>query len=335
MSLMSCPDCNNLVSDQAVSCLNCGRPIKRTLKEHIRSRFESFKSNLKVFFWKTGQFISEAVAVIGKVALFLFLAAVISTITFLLKLLFVAPGEMTLSNQTAMFSVSSALLLFAYCAIIDYTKNSRFLWLGTSAVILSTTKILFAAEKAPKVFWTTLAETYQPAIWFTLLVVVLIKTFAKPAQQDSCNSQGIFTAQLSLRKHTRYCALLIFFISLLCQQAIQASSPNKGYKSPYLSSVKSKAASTVMSPSKLKELSLKANELNELYKDDIAQEADFEFETVADAEAYARFMKEKKYSFAAAKAIPGSKSEKTAKRLQAVAQSRTASKSIAKKEQGS
>lgn len=330
MSLVSCPDCTNLVSDQAVSCLKCGRPIKRTMKERLRSRFERFKSNLKVFFWKTGEFISEAVTVIGRIALFIFLAAVISTITFLQKLLFVAPGEMTLSNQTAMFTVSSALLLFAYCAIIDYTKNTRFLWLGTSAVILSSTKILFAAEKAPKVFWKTLAETYQPAIWFTLLIVVLIKTFAKPAQ-DSCNSEGIFTAKLSLRKHTRYCALLIFFISFLFQHSIQASSPNTGYKSPYLSSVKSKAASTVIPSINHKKLNLKATSMKEIYADVFVPENECEFETAEDAEAYEKLMKEKKYAMASTKAIPGSKSEKAAKRLQAVAQSRTASKSTIKK----
>jgi len=326
MSLINCPDCGNLVSDQAVSCINCGRPIKKTLKEDLRSRFENIKKNFEVFFWKAGQFLSEAVAVIGRAALFIFLVAVISTITFLLKLLLVAPGEMTLSNQTAMFSVLSGLLLFAYCAVIDYTKNSRFLWLGTSAVILSTTKILFASQKAPKAFWATLIENYQPAIWFTILSVVLIKTFAKPAQ-DSCNSQGIFTVELSLRKHTRYCALLIFFISFLCQHSIQASSPNTVQRSPYLSSEKLKTASTVIPSITHKELNLKATSLKEIYADVFVPENECEFETAEDAEAYEKLMKEKKYAIASTKAIPGSKSEKKARRLHAVAQSKDASKS--------
>lgn len=43
--------------------------------------------------------------------------------------------------------------------------------------------------------------------------------------------------------------------------------------------------------------------------------ADCEFETVADADAYELFMKQKKYLEAQKKAIPGSKAAKTAKRL--------------------
>jgi len=41
MALIQCPDCGKEISDQAPACLNCGRPVNKTLQEEPEAQQQS------------------------------------------------------------------------------------------------------------------------------------------------------------------------------------------------------------------------------------------------------------------------------------------------------
>ena len=69
MSLITCPDCKNQISDQAPVCLNCGRPITAAQKnpgQNISPGIQTIEATGKK--WKLLQMVGVCVMVVGMVS---------------------------------------------------------------------------------------------------------------------------------------------------------------------------------------------------------------------------------------------------------------------------
>ena len=141
MALTNCPDCSRPVSDQAITCLNCGRPIRQSLPVKLAVKTHSFGCS---FF----KYCEETLPLLLRAFVWLIVVSAVTALTFLFVLFLKSPESSSGDGRAVIFVLLSTLLFFLYFFLHSYTQNSKFSGWSAAVICFSTIKIAFALPSA-------------------------------------------------------------------------------------------------------------------------------------------------------------------------------------------
>lgn len=170
MALINCPDCSLTVSDQAKSCLNCGRPIKKSfslgISKKIRQKYSLFKVCL-----------DRALSAIQRAAFYTILLLLIGAFTFVISLLPNSINSQPISVSVYLFTFSAFFLLCFQYILHDYSKDSNWQNFIVFFIVISQVKLVSSLISLPFVFYHSFFSSLPPLLVAIALTIFFLRNF--------------------------------------------------------------------------------------------------------------------------------------------------------------
>lgn len=157
MALISCPDCSNSVSDQAISCVKCGRPIRQ----------DTQRLNRWCYYQRIQQFWLDIVWPGIKQCLIFFMTFFIAMLAKFISILFFVPGVMQRYSLTDIgmnaISNSGVFIVVSFIILCVIVKCRWIAWLNK----------IFSPEYEAKFYSYISKERWENvAVAFSVIVVL-------------------------------------------------------------------------------------------------------------------------------------------------------------------
>jgi hypothetical protein len=271
MALINCPDCSRPVSDQANSCINCGKPIK-TSKLLVLQK--SVKHKTKDALAYVPGIFSQLCFGIG----WLMRILLVWVLTFLALLSLNSGETYTIATIATFFVCLLVVLVFLYYHLYFFYLETKWNLLTNAAIGLSGSKMLFSMSfRSPEGFFAT------PAVILLFLTFFLFFAYCFLSYITSITSSFFCKSFVALFIVSGYFILVFNKVST----AADVVPTGKIKKTVNQKVVPTKSVSTKR-----------------------PTPPGCEFDTVADADEYEKLLSQGHYLKASKKALPGSNAKK-------------------------